>query len=158
MNKLIMGKYIKYIRTILIHKWYVFIECCKQGIIWRGIVHDLSKFSPSEFIASARYYNGESNNLQYQYAWLHHIAHNKHHWEYWVDWNFSTGEYVLTDIPLKYLKEMYADIVGASKAYNKGKFDVREPYKYFLSSKTFIMEQKSWSWLRNKLEELANSK
>ena len=165
MNKLIMGKYIKYIRTILIHKWYVFIECYKQGIIWQGVVHDLSKFSPSEFIASSYYYFGDRSDgvinagiiEKYQESWLHHKGRNKHHWEYWVDWDSSNGEYILTKIPLKYMKEMYADMIGASKAYNKDKFDVKEPYKYFLNSK-IIMNEKSWSWLRNKLEELANSK
>ena len=164
MNKLIMGKYIKYIRTILIHKWYVFIECYKQGIIWQGVVHDLSKYTPSEFLVGCKYYQGNRspNNAEREdtgvsTAWLHHKGRNKHHWEYWVDWDSSNGEYILTKIPLKYMKEMYADMIGASKAYNKDKFDVREPYKYFLNSK-IIMEQKSWSWLRNKLEELANSK
>lgn len=26
------------------HKWYVLLECTKLGIVWRGLVHDLSKF------------------------------------------------------------------------------------------------------------------
>jgi hypothetical protein len=150
-------KYFKYFKTICIHKWYVFIECCKEGIIWQGIVHDLSKFSPSEFIASAKYYNNDGNDLEYQYAWLHHIAHNKHHWEYWVDWSSLTGGYVLTEIPLKYLKEMYADIVGASKAYNKERFDVREPYNYFMNSKTFITNKEDRLWLEIKLKNLAKT-
>lgn len=149
-------KYIKYFKTILTHKWYVFVECAKQGIIWRGIAHDLSKFYPCEFIASVKYYNGDRNDLQYQHAWLHHIAHNKHHWEYWVDWDSSTGKYVLTEIPIKFLKEMYADIVGASKAYNKEKFDKKEPYNYFIKSKTFIMSENSRKWLENELYKLAN--
>ena len=152
-----MGKYIKYIRTILIHKWYVLIECYKEGIVWQGITHDMSKFSPSEFIASAKYYNGENNNLQYQYAWLHHIAHNKHHWEYWVDWDNQTGEYITTEIPLKYLQEMYADMVGASKAYNKSNFDPKEPYRYFKNSKSFIMNKEDRLWLEVKLSNLAKT-
>ena len=151
-----MKKYIKYFKTICIHKWYVFIECCKEGIIWQGIIHDMSKFSPSEFIASAKYYNGEGNE-QYQRSWLHHKGHNKHHWEYWVDWDSKTGKYITIEIPLKYLQEMYADMIGASKAYNKSNFDVREPYNYFKKSKTFIMNEEDRLWLEIKLENLAKT-
>lgn len=158
-------KYFKYFKTICIHKWYVFIECCKEGIIWQGIIHDMSKFSPSEFIASARYYFGDRSDSvidegiieKYQQAWLHHKGHNKHHWEYWVDWNSDTGEYELTRIPLKYLQEIYADMIGASKAYNKSNFDVREPYNYFKNRKTFIMNKEDRLWLEIKLENLAKT-
>ena len=59
-----MNKYLKYFKTICIHKWYVFIECYKQGIIWQGIIHDMSKFSSSEFIASAKYFNGDKNDRE----------------------------------------------------------------------------------------------
>ena len=152
-----MKKYIKYFKTICIHKWYVFVECFNQRIIWQGIIHDMSKFSPSEFIASAKYYNGDGNDKEYQEAWLHHKGHNKHHWEFWVDWNSDTGEYELPRIPLKYLQEMYADMIGASKAYNKSNFDVREPYNYFKNSKTFIMNKEDRLWLEIKLENLAKT-
>lgn len=152
-----MNKYIKYFKTICIHKWYVFIECCKEGIIWQGIVHDLSKFSLQEFIPSAKYYNGDGNSNEYQEAWLHHKGHNKHHWEYWIDWRSETGDYIVSEIPLKYMKEMYADIVGASKAYNKEKFDKSEPLKYFDEKcKGWIMINKNKDWLRKKFKKLAN--
>lgn len=49
-------------------------------------------------------------SIEYQNAWLHHKGHNKHHWEYWVDWKSSNGEYIITEIPLKFMKEMYADM------------------------------------------------
>lgn len=129
-----MIKYFKYFKTICIHKWYVFVECYKLGIIWQGIIHDMSKFSPSEFFASAKYYNGDGNDYKYQLAWLHHKSHNKHHWEYWVDWNSSNGEYILTQIPMKYIKEICADMIGASKAYNKGTFNKKEPFLYFIKN------------------------
>ena len=147
-----MKKYIKYFNTICKHKWYVFIECCKLGIIWQGIIHDMSKFSLSEFIASAKYYNGDGNDIEYQHAWLHHKGHNKHHWEYWVDWESRTGEYILTEIPLKYMKEMYADIIGASKAYNKNKFSYDEPYNYFINNcDKWKINDSNHIWLLNKL-------
>ncbi len=153
-----MNKYIKYLKTICVHKWYVFVECFKQGIIWQGIVHDLSKFSPSEFIASAKYYNDDGNDYEYQQAWLHHKGHNKHHWEWWVDWNSCDGSYIITKIPLKYMKEMYADMVGASKAYNKNKFDNKEPLNYFTTKCSgWVIEQNSKQWLIDKLTKLYNS-
>ena len=30
--------------------WYVFVECAKRGILWRGLIHDWSKILPSEFV------------------------------------------------------------------------------------------------------------
>lgn len=150
-------KYFNYFRTICRHKWYVFIECCKQGIIWQGIVHDMSKFSPQEFFASARYYSGENNDYEYQKAWIHHKNHNKHHWEYWMDRDSVSGKIIVTKMPLKYLKEMYADLIGASKAYNKGLFDKKEPYWYFMNKEHAIMNIKDWNWMRDKLEKYKNS-
>lgn len=149
-------KYLKYLKTICIHKWYVFIECCRQGIIWQGVIHDMSKFSPSEFIASAKYYNGDGNDEEYQEAWLHHKGCNKHHWEFWVDWNSSTGEYIITEIPLKYMKEMYADMVGASKAYNRDEFNKSEPLEYFYKKcDGWVISIKNRTWLLEKLKELS---
>lgn len=51
--------YWKYFKYVLRHKWYVFLACLKYGLIWRGIVHDLSKFKPDEFIAYARFFYGD---------------------------------------------------------------------------------------------------
>ena len=49
----------KYFLYLIKHKWYVFIECCKVGIWWRGILHDLSCFLPSAFILSVKYWIGK---------------------------------------------------------------------------------------------------
>jgi len=54
-------KYLKYLKYILKHKWYVMIECFKNGLIWRGLMHDLSKFLPSEFIPYANFFYGNNN-------------------------------------------------------------------------------------------------
>lgn len=47
-----------HLKTVLIHKYWVFIYCCKLGIPWQGITHDLSKFSWTEFSESVKYYQG----------------------------------------------------------------------------------------------------
>ena len=126
-----MLRVIKYFKTLLIHKWYVFVECRKMGITWRGIVHDLSKFRPKEFIPSSKYWTGTSSAvaterdvLGYSYAWRYHKGVNLHHWQWYVDmdgWD-ENGKVVLNPAPMpdKYIKEMYCDMVGASKAYGDG--------------------------------------
>jgi hypothetical protein len=78
--------YARYLLYILRHKWFVFLECWKVGLFWRGLTHDLSKFSPAEFGAYARYFfDGKRNKLEFDLAWLHHQRCNDHHWNWWVD-------------------------------------------------------------------------
>lgn len=131
-----MKKYLLHFWTITLHKYYVAQECFKRGLYWQGIVHDLSKYSPTEFLASARYFQGDKTPIGaekaekgYSYAWLNHKGKNRHHWEYWID--FKEGELFLCPIPEKYVVEMACDMIGASKAYNKGKYTPSEPLHYF---------------------------
>ena len=85
---------IKHFGLITHHKWVVFKLCCKIGEPWRGLVHDMSKYSPTEFIESSKYYTGKHSPISeakrengYSKAWLHHKGRNKHHSEYWIDEN-----------------------------------------------------------------------
>lgn len=78
--------YWKYLKYVIKHKWYVGKECFKCGLYWRGIVHDLSKFLPSEFIPYARYFYGDKNmktSKDFDFAWLLHQKRNDHHWQWW---------------------------------------------------------------------------
>jgi len=142
-----MNKYFKHFITISCHKYYVAVECFKVGLYWQGIIHDLSKYSFTEFFTSARYFQGDKTPIEiekaekgYSIAWLNHKAKNKHHWEYWVD--FKNGEILRCPIPKKYILEMACDMVGASKAYLQGKFNKKEPYNYFEDNKkNFIMRE-----------------
>lgn len=124
----------KHLRTIFTHKYYVFIGCCKLGIPFRGLLHDLSKFSPIE-LSTAKYWNGSSSPIPaekalkgYSLGWIHHKNCNKHHWEYWVDFKQKTP--IFAPMPKKYLLEMFADWYGASRAYNDGKFDGKKLIDY----------------------------
>ena len=45
------------------HKWVVFKLCCKVGQPWRGLVHDLSKYSPTEFWEGVKYFNGKHSPI-----------------------------------------------------------------------------------------------
>ena len=47
----------KHLKVVIKHKWIVLKLCIKAGIPWRGLVHDLSKFSLTEFINSVKYFN-----------------------------------------------------------------------------------------------------
>ena len=48
-NIIIIKNAFKHFKTITTHKYYVFQACWKAGIVWQGITHDLSKYSPTEF-------------------------------------------------------------------------------------------------------------
>lgn len=76
--------YLKYLWYVLKHKWYVFLECAKEGIIWRGITHDLSKFKIDEFVPYAEYFYGNGNKKPFEMAWNRHKRRNSHHPEHWV--------------------------------------------------------------------------
>lgn len=71
-----MSKYIKHFKTISKHKWYVMKACFKCGLIKQGLLHDLSKYSITEFGASAKYFQGKSSPIDaekningYSIAW-----------------------------------------------------------------------------------------
>ena len=89
-----MKNFFKHIFLVFRHKNKVFVHCVKCGIIWRGIVHDLSKFSPTELFESVKYYRGNRSPIGVcrretgiSRAWLHHKGRNKHHIEYWTDFD-----------------------------------------------------------------------
>ena len=133
-----MNKFWNHFKTVCKHKHYVFKECAACGILWQGIVHDLSKFSREEFLSSVKYYQGDRSPIEaekeaigYSKAWLHHKGRNKHHWEYWTDFNSKTGEIITNKIPDKYAIEMICDWVGAGKAYMKDKWDQSAPLNYY---------------------------
>lgn len=112
---------LKHLTLILKHKWLVFKLCCKVGQPWRGLVHDLSKFSPTEFFEGVKYYNGNyspitdcKKDIGYSKAWLHHKGRNKHHTDYWVDLGAPDKTPV---IPYKYVAEMLCDKLAAGIIY-----------------------------------------
>ena len=50
---------IAHLKTVLRHRHQVMLHCIRAGIPVQGLLHDLSKFSPTEFIPGALYYQGE---------------------------------------------------------------------------------------------------
>ena len=117
-----MIKFFKHLHLINKHKWYVFKLCLKAGIPFRGLVHDLSKYSPTEFFESVKYFNGNHSPIVeskkengYSKAWLHHKGRNKHHFEYWIDLNAPDKTPI---IPYKYTAEMICDKIAAGLIYS----------------------------------------
>ena len=132
-----MGVRWKHFKTVCKHKQVVFRECWACGIGWQGIVHDLSKFTRTEFSPSAKYFQGnrspieaEKEDCGYSFAWLHHKGCNPHHWEYWIDFA-SDGGIIADRIPKKYVIEMLCDWIGAGKVYAKGKWSQNDPLDYY---------------------------
>ncbi len=129
------------------HKWVVFKLCCKVGQPWRGLVHDLSKYSPTEFWEGVKYFNGKHSPITdakkdkgYSQAWLHHKGRNKHHTDYWVDLSAPDKTPI---IPYQYVAEMLCDKLAAGRVY-KGK-DWTKEYEldYWLNErdKTLVNDQ-----------------
>lgn len=121
-----MKPHFQYLRYVLLHKWYVFVECCKVGIIWQGLVHDLSKFSPTEWFPYVDQFYGSKKSPDFDQAWLHHQHHNPHHWQHWI-LNEDDGGALVLEMPIRYRKEMVCDWKGAGLAM--GKPDIAGWYK-----------------------------
>ena len=119
-----MAHPIKHFITITKHRHKVIEHCFKAGIGFQGLFHDLSKYSPAEFIPGSKYYQGtrspnerERELFGYSEAWMHHKGRNKHHFEYWNDLNTETKRYESVPMPLRYITEMFCDRVAATKIY-----------------------------------------
>ena len=77
-------------------------------------LHDDPKFTSDEYDPYDEYFYCDRKTTEIQnnfnYAWLHHIHNNKHHWQYWVLINDDPEEGTIAlDIPYKYVLEMIAD-------------------------------------------------
>lgn len=139
-----MSHYFNHLKTVMTHKYWVFYYCREAGMPFRGLLHDLSKFTPIEFIESAKYWSGtrspidackEENGISY--AWMHHKGHNPHHWEYWMD-NFSNGGVPRT-MPYKCAVEMICDYMGAGRAYMGEEFSYDAEYGWWLNKRKSVI-------------------
>lgn len=129
--------------TITKHRHMVIRHCFKAGIPIRGLLHDLSKYSPTEFIPGAKYYTGikspnegERDEYGYSRAWLHHKGRNRHHFEYWNDYNKIEKRVIPVKMPLKFAVEMFCDRVAASKIYQGDNYTINHPLEYYSRAKT----------------------
>lgn len=133
---------IKHFCVITRHRHKVVYNCFRAGILWRGLLHDLSKYTPVEFIPGAKYFQGtrspnevEREKFGYSKAWLHHKGRNRHHFEYWTDYNPVSKTVEPVDMPDIFIIEMFCDRVAASKIYGGENYTDEYPLNYFLKSK-----------------------
>ncbi len=136
-----MSKAWKHFKTITYHKYLVAKGCFRVGLYKQGILHDMSKYSPTEFLVGMKYYQGDRspNNAErevkgYSSAWLHHKGRNKHHYEYWIDYSTKSvpGGMAPVDMPDKYIAEMMMDRIAASKVYLGKKYTDDAPLQYYI--------------------------
>ncbi len=128
-----MNKILLHIKTVLKHKYYVLKFMTKAGYFWQGLIHDLSKFHPTEFLESIKYVTGTNspiNNCKqdkgYSLAWQHHKGCNPHHYEYWVDKLDGGG--VPIKMPFKYMIELICDYLAAGHTYSN--FSYQDEYNW----------------------------
>ena len=137
-------KWLEHLNTINHHKLLVMELCFKVGLYRQGLLHDLSKYSPTEFFVGARYFQGtrspndaEREAKGYSAAWLHHKGRNKHHLEYWIDYGLGEGHKMEgMKMPVPYVVEMFCDRVAASKNYRKEQYTDGDAYAYYQRSKS----------------------
>lgn len=113
--------------------------CFKVGLYRQGLLHDLSKYSLSEFLVGCRYYQGtrspnnaEREDIGYSRAWLHHKGRNRHHYEYWIDYSTDPNEGIIgMKMPVRYVIEMFIDRIAAAKTYRGSKYTDSYPLEYY---------------------------
>ena len=129
--------------TITHHKLLVMRYCFRVGLYRQGLAHDLSKYSPCEFMVGVRYYQGfrSPNSAEraikgYSEAWMHHKGRNKHHFEYWSDYNPRSHTVEPVKMPVRYVAEMFCDRVAASRIYQGSDYRPEHPLEYYLRGKS----------------------
>ena len=155
--------------TITRHKRLVMKGCFAVGLYRQGLFHDLSKYAPSEFFVGARYFQGnrspnnaERDDIGVSTAWLHHKGRNKHHYEYWMDYNpkgANTNEDAIVPMkmPGRYVVEMFVDRVAASKVYQKDAYTDSHPLQYFerAHKNEVLLHKETYALLHKLLKMLA---
>lgn len=131
-------------KTITHHRHLVRKGCFRVGLYRQGLLHDLSKYSPSEFLVGAKYYQGtrspnnaEREDIGFSSAWLHHKGRNRHHYEYWIDYSLKAGPGGMLPCPMpdKYIAEMIMDRIAACKTYQGKDYTDKSPLDYYLQGR-----------------------
>ena len=138
----VLQRFVGHLTTITRHRHKVMAHCAKAGILGQGLLHDLSKYSPTEFIPGVRFYSGkhsptEDERREYgcSRAWMHHKGRNRHHWEYWTDYVQAQGGYAAVPMPRRFLAEMICDRIAASKIYRGEAYADDAPLNYLMRGK-----------------------
>ena len=132
----------RHLKTVQRHRHLVRQYCFRLGLYWQGLTHDLSKFSPVEFWAGVKYFQGDRSpndaqrrDIGYSASWMHHKGRNRHHFEYWTDYGVNGEGIIGVEMPKKYVAEMFCDRVAASKTYRGKAYRDSDPLDYYLASR-----------------------
>lgn len=127
---------------LCIHKYYVWYFGTILNVpLWRILIHDLSKFHPTELQGYVRYHElKQLKSEDFYRAIHHHFRCNDHHWNYWtmhLDVNNPSEPYSVICIPMPdvAIREMVADWAAAGYGKN-GYLDLA---RYYESQKDFIL-------------------
>ena len=104
--------------------------------------HDASKNTHEEYDAYDRYFYGKNQSYEvvrdFNYAWLHHIHNNPHHWQHWIlindDATLGTIVVDYMDMPDNYIIEMACDWW----AFSWQKENLYEIFDWYDSHKAYI--------------------
>jgi uncharacterized protein DUF5662 len=109
----------RYALYILRHKWLILCMAPRYGVpFWQALIHDWTRFLPSEFLPSAEYFYGRYNTAAKGYRWTRgeypaydeardlHETRNPHHARYWQG----------KPMPDRYIREMLCDWDAAGQA------------------------------------------
>ena len=150
-------KAIRHFITITHHKILVMQGCFRIGLYKQGLLHDMSKYSPTEFLVGCRYYKGymSPNNAEradrgYSSAWLPHRHQALHSQARINTVQRSTVDGIAAHTGLERLVvrayfispfkfavlvcEMFIDRVSASKNYQKEKYTDKSALEYYEKS------------------------
>lgn len=157
-------KAIAHYKTITHHRHLVMGYCFRLGLYKQGLLHDLSKYNPVEFLVGCRYYQGNRspNNAEREdkgvsMAWLHHKGRNKHHFEYWIDYGLHSEDGMVgMEMPVNYVVEMFVDRIAASRNYMKDAYTDASALEYYRKGcHKYMMHPKTMELLEKLLVMLA---
>lgn len=155
-----MANWLGHFQTITAHKLRVMHYCFRVGLYRQGLLHDLSKYGPTEFLVGAKYYQGDRSpnemerlDVGYSSAWLHHKGRNKHHLEYWIDYDPALDHRMGgMEMPVRYVVEMFCDRVAASQTYQKERYTDASAWEYYARSQDhYILHPKTRALLERLL-------
>lgn len=95
------------------YQWLVDHKIISNNYQHNIATHDISKWSNEEYDAYDKYFYGKQGKTAeikeaFNFAWLHHIHANPHHWQHWVLINDDDGTHAL-EMPEEYVIEMVCD-------------------------------------------------
>jgi len=116
-----------------------------MGMIWRGLIHDLDKLKPKQWLAYSRFFHEKSGtkktilhktgyykpfdtgDIDFDLAVKYHSQRNSHHWQFWCFPKDKEGLRIF-EMSDNDVKEMVCDWIGAGHAQGVGNWQNPTPW------------------------------